>query len=168
MSARIFHNTHLLAWELLREWFGVSSANTGTLAQSRRVSWRSPIRAQYQTTSTATQNPKGPTLKRFKQHKSASFYLTTSGIQVHYVRSLNGVSSVRDYIPVPSASQAGPLKSRSSVRRARTVRPTQDCAVPEGSALGGRAGTLGARRGTHFTIERAHRAGPRKMGGGIF
>ena len=38
-----------------------------------------------------------------------------------------------DYIPVPSASRAGPLKSGSSVRRAWTVSPTQDCATPEGS-----------------------------------
>ena len=55
-----------------------------------------------------------------------------------------------------SASQAGPLKSGKAARGAGGVQPSSRSAIPGRSALGGRAGTLGARRGTHFTIERAH------------
>ena len=43
------------------------------------------------------------------------------------------------------------------------MRPTQECRVPEGSALRGRAGTLGEWRAAHFTIERAHCADPKTI-----
>ena len=36
----------------------------------------------------------------------------------HYVRCLEDLFRCTDYIPVPSASRAGPLKSGTSVRRA--------------------------------------------------
>ena len=70
--------------------------------------------------------------------------------RVIYVRSLKRVSSVRDYIPVPAASRGGPLNSRSCVRIAGTVVPTQECAVLERKQS---AQVLRlARRATHVAV----------------
>ena len=59
-----------------------------------------------------------------------------------------------------SASQAGPLKSGKAARGVGDVQPSSRSAIPGRSALGGPGRNPRHRRGTHFTIERARRAGP--------
>ena len=66
-----------------------------------------------------------------------------------YVRCLKDLFRCTDYIPVPSSSRAGPLKSGSGVRRAGAMPPTQDSAAPEGSVPPGANTTW---RATHFAI----------------
>ena len=59
-----------------------------------------------------------------------------------------------------SASQAGPLKSCKAARAVGDVQPSSRSAIPGRSALGGPGWNPRHRRRTHFTIERAHLAGP--------
>ena len=66
-----------------------------------------------------------------------------------------------------SASQTGPLKSGKAARGARDA-PTSRSAIPERSALGGPGRNPRRHRRTHFTIERAHRAGPENAKGTFF